>query len=145
MESYQWEMAVRETTRQSTAQGPRVAVLLRRELQKQVCVLARDPKATYIWINLELDRERTIYIAICYFTPRAYAIGTEEAPEGEHTKGGESSFGILSEDILHYSTLGEVFLLGDFNAKTQRRQCATYAMEDPEMMMTMEEDDMGTR
>ena len=55
----------------------------------------------------------------------------------EHTLVGDSPYSVLSEDIVHYSTLGEVLLMGDFNARTQNRQCEIYDMEDPEMMLTM--------
>ena len=42
---------------------------------------------------------------------------------------------------MEYSTLGEVFLMGDFNARTSRHQCETYDFEDPEILHITEASD----
>lgn len=39
--------------------------------------------------------------------------------------------------------MGEVLLMGDFNARTQSRQCEMYDMEDPDMMLAMDIEDTG--
>lgn len=151
VEGYQWESAYRSTMRQSTARGSGgIAMLLRREIQGRVQVVARDPKARYMWIRLQLSEARVLYIALCYFSPRGSRYATREdtdSSEGEEKTAptaGDPPYGVLSEDIIHYSTLGEVLLMGDFNARTQSGQCEIYDMEDPKMMLIMEADDTGT-
>lgn len=112
VEGFQWESAYRRTTRQGTSRGSGgVAVLFRRELQGRLRVVAQDPEARYMWISLQLSHDRVIYIALCYFPPSgsSYVI-TEGMPQEEET--GASPYTCLSEEIMHYSTLGEVFLYG---------------------------------
>ena len=38
----------------------------------------------------------------------------------------ESPYHVPFQGIVRYSSLGKVFLMGDFNAKMQNRQCDTY-------------------
>ena len=153
VEGYQWESAYRKSMRQSTTRGSGgIAMLLRRGMQGRVQVVARDPEARYMWIRLQLSEARVIYIALCYFPPRGSrysTLGEEDtgSSEGEEEETipavGDSPYSALSEDIIHYSTQGEVLLMGDFNARTQSRQCEIYDMEDPEMMLAMEVEDTG--
>ena len=129
-------------------------MLLKREMQGRAQVVARDPEACYMWIRLQLAETRVLYLALCYFSPRGsrYAtMGGEEDTGSRHGEeentlpiAGDSPYSVLSEDIAHYSTLGEVLLMGDFNARTQSRQCEIYDMEDPEMMLAMATEDTGT-
>ena len=42
---------------------------------------------------------------------------------------GPSPYEPLSDDIIQYSSQGEVFLVGDFNARTQSRQCTIFQMD----------------
>ncbi|MCO5554194.1 hypothetical protein L7F22_007721 [Adiantum nelumboides] len=48
-----------------------------------------------------------------------------------------------SEDISHYTSLGEVLLMGDFNGRTHSRQCEIYDMEQPEIMRALDAEDIG--
>ena len=71
-----------------------------------------------MWIRLELSRDGTIYIAICYFAPTGSRfVSTEQ----ESSSVEASPYACLSEEIMEYSTLGEVFLMGDFNARTRSK------------------------
>ncbi|MCO5549103.1 hypothetical protein L7F22_002569 [Adiantum nelumboides] len=40
---------------------------------------------------------------------------------------------------MEYSSLGEFFLMGDFNGRTQSRQCETYDFEDSELLHPLDE------
>ena len=126
---FQWESSYRRSTRQHTTRGSGgVAILFRQGLQRRVQIVARDPQARYIWIRVELSQDRTIYIALCYFAPSGSRFAfTEPEREGEERP---SPYTCLSEAIMEYSTLGEVFLMGDFNARTCSDQCETYDTED---------------
>ena len=77
VEGYQWESAYRGATRQSTIRGSGgIAMLVRREMQRRVQVVARDPEARYMWIRLQLSEIRVLYIALCYFSPRGSRYAT---------------------------------------------------------------------
>ena len=104
-----------------------------------------------MWIKLQLSKSRALYIALCYFPPKGsrYAHGDEdreeEAAEAEaHTSSHQSPFSVLYEDILHYASMEEVLLMGDFNARTQSRQCAIYNFHDPERLHTLQYEETYT-
>ena len=42
---------------------------------------------------------------------------------------GPSPYEPLWDHIIQYSSQGEVFLVGDFNARTQSRQCTIFQMD----------------
>ena len=42
---------------------------------------------------------------------------------------GHSPYEPLSDDIIQYSSQGEVFLVEDFNTRTQSRQCTIFQMD----------------
>lgn len=92
-------------------------MLYRQGLHSRVQITARDPQARYMWIRLELSRDRTIHIALCYFAPSGSRFVSMDQ-ESSSTKA--SPYACLSEEIMEYSTLGEAFLMGDFNARTRQ-------------------------
>ena len=70
-----WESLHRGCTRQHTSRGSGgVAILFRQGLHSRLQIVARDPQARYMWIRRELSRDRTIYIALCYFAPSGVQI-----------------------------------------------------------------------
>eukprot|EP00250_Pteridium_aquilinum_P020101 c24701_g3_i2 orf=2-898(-) len=135
---FHWESSHRGSTRQHTTRGSGgVAILFRQGLQRRIQIVARDPQARYLWIRFELSRDRTIYIALCYFAPSGSRFATTARErEGEERP---SPYTCLSEDIMEYSTLGEVFLMGDFNAKTCSEQCETNDTEDPTVLHAIQD------
>lgn len=135
---FQWESLHRGCTRQHTSRGSGgVAILFKQGLHSKLQIVARDPQARYMWIRLELSRDRTIYIALCYFAPSGSRFAsTEQEPSSTEA----SPYTCLSEGIMEYSTLGEVFLMGDFNARTHNEQCEEYDHEDPEILHTLHEE-----
>ncbi|MCO5586296.1 hypothetical protein L7F22_040235 [Adiantum nelumboides] len=129
---FQWESTYKTTTRQSAARGSGgVAILFRHDLHRRIQVMSRDEEACYMWVRLDLTHERGLYVAICYFSPH----GSRYAIHDPYSR--------LSEDISHYKSLGEVLFMGDFNGRTQSRQCEIYDMEQPEIMTTLDAEDMG--
>lgn len=134
---FHWESTHRKCTRQNTSRGSGgVAILFRHELQSRIQIVARDHEARFIWLRLELSHTQIIYIALCYFAPTGSRFAlTEQQEEGGM---GESPYTCLMEGIMEYSTLGEVFLMGDFNARTRGHQCESYDFEDPEILYTID-------
>ena len=114
-----------------------MAILFRQGLHSRLQIVARDPQARYIWFRLELSRDRSIYIALCYFAPTGSRFASTEQ---ESSSAEASPYACLSEDIMEYSTLGEVFLMGDFNAHTRSEQCDAYDHEDLEALHTLHEE-----
>ena len=135
---FHWESSHRGSTRQHTTRGSGgVAILFRQGLQRRIQIVTRDPQARYIWIRFELSQDRIIYIALYYFAPSGSRFSTTEIErDGEERP---SPYTCLSEEIMEYSTLGEVFLMGDFNARTCSDQCETYDIEDPALQAIQEE------
>ncbi|MCO5553819.1 hypothetical protein L7F22_007345 [Adiantum nelumboides] len=111
---------------------------------------SRDKEARFIWIRMELHEGSFIYIALCYFAASGsrFAIVSGDTV-GDDTKAQErdgktegetlSPYACLTEGIREYSSLGEVFLMGDFNGQTQSRQCETYDFEDSELLDPLDE------
>ncbi|MCO5584157.1 hypothetical protein L7F22_038080 [Adiantum nelumboides] len=51
----------------------------------------------------------------------------------------QTQLATMQEGIMEYSSLGEVFLMEDFNGRTQSRQCVTYDFEDLELLHPLDE------
>ena len=84
-------------------------MLYKEELHGRVHVVHKDVDARYMWIRIKRGDLRELYIAICYFPP-AYS---RFAPLGE------SPYLPLYDDIIRFATMGDIILLGDFNAQTK--------------------------
>ena len=76
-------------------------------------MLASDEHARFMWVHIHQHSplHQDIYIAVCYFPPASSHFAFRES------KG--DLFLDLYVDISHYSTLREVILLRDFNARTK--------------------------
>ena len=70
-------------------------MLLPRELQGQVQMVAHDPEARYMWIRLQLSQSRTLYIALCYFSPRGSRYATLGGEEDTMARQGEEEDTLL--------------------------------------------------
>ncbi|KAH6556711.1 hypothetical protein KP509_1Z160900 [Ceratopteris richardii] len=95
-----------------------------------------------MWVRMEIAPESWVYIAICYFPPGGSRYAGLDP--GGSTLDRDSPYIALSDQILHYSTLGEVFLMGDFNGRTQSRQCESYDMDLPQIMRNSDQEEMST-
>ncbi len=115
---YRWESVCRPQPRTigSTRGSGGVAVLYKNELRDRVCVVHKDVDARYMWIRIQKGHRKKLYIAICYFPP-AYS---RFAPHGE------SPYSPLYEDILRFCSMGDIILLGDFNARTKNEQTTLF-------------------
>ena len=100
----------------STRGSGGVAVLYKKELHDRVHVVHKDVDARYMWIRIKRGDLRELYIAICYFPP-AYS---RFAPLGE------SPYLPLYDDIIRFATMGDIMLLGDFNARTKDEQTTMF-------------------
>ncbi|MCO5551936.1 hypothetical protein L7F22_005443 [Adiantum nelumboides] len=149
VQGYVWESTHRKCMRKHTTRGSEgVAVLYKHGLQDKIQILVHDPEACFMWIRVELHKGHFAYNALCYFAPS----GERFATVGEDTTGGAtveqegeeegdtlSPYTCLTEKIMEYSSLGEIFLMGDFNGQTQSKQCETYDFEDPEALHPLDE------
>lgn len=94
-----------------------IACLVRDTLRDRVSVVAADEHARFMWIRarVRVSPLRDIYIAVCYFPPAS-------SPFAIHNKADGDPFTDLYTDITKYSTVGEVILIGDFNARIRDLQ-----------------------
>lgn len=100
-----------------------------------------DKYSSYLHSSLLLS---SVCFSICQ-TGRADTglrrVGTEEAHEEE---GSTSLFTHLYKEITEYAWLREVLLLGDFNTRTQSKQCDSYDFENPIYICMLDEEELGT-
>ena len=81
-------------------------MLYKKELHDRVHVVHKDVDAHYMWIRIKRGDIRELYFAICYFPP----------PYSRCAHLGELPYIPLYEDIIRFATMGDIILLGDFNA-----------------------------
>jgi hypothetical protein len=116
---YHWISVCRQETRSSG--GVRgsggVACLASDSLRNRVSLVAEDEFSRFMWIQISVgvSPPRDIYIAVCYFPPTS-------SPFSIHNGSNGDPFIDLYTDITQYSVVGEVILLGDFNARTRDLQ-----------------------
>ena len=86
-------------------------------LQNRVSLVAKDEFSRFMWIRISVrvSPPRDIYIAISYFPPAS-------SPFVVHNGSNGDPFIDLYTDITQYCAVGEVILLGDFNARTRDLQ-----------------------
>ena len=147
VEGFLWESTFRKTSRQQRTRGSGgVALLFRKELQHRIQILTIDIEARYIWARILITSDQAIYVAICYFPPKGsrYNIIGEGTTQEHGMDHGPSPYDCLSDDIIRYSLLGEVFLIGDFNARTQSQQCTLFDIESTQRMVSVDPIENGT-
>ncbi|KAH7372891.1 hypothetical protein KP509_17G027200 [Ceratopteris richardii] len=114
----------------------RAAILFRDRLQSRIQIVARDSQARYLWIRLPLSQEHIIFIALCYFAPSSSRFAIIDREE-------DSPYTCLSEEITEYSALGQVLLMGDFNARTSSDECEIFDAEDPQILHPIEDESIA--
>lgn len=107
-------------------------MLYREGLRDVVQVMHKDEDARYMWIRLHTGRPRDLYVAICYFPPSNSGYASRDG----------GPFDMLYEDIMKYASIGEILLMGDFNARTGNRQSVFY-MHDDAMFREIDHDEVG--
>jgi hypothetical protein len=116
---YHWFSACRQETRFSG--GVRgsggVACLTRDSLRDRISLVASDEFARFMWIRLSgfTSLPRDIYVAVCYFPPISSQFAIHSDSDGD-------PYLDLYVGIIQYSTMGDIILLGDFNARTRALQ-----------------------
>ena len=138
---FRWESVFRQTSRRHTTRGSGgVAILFRREIHNRIEILKTDLEARFMWVKVLTSKDQVIFIAVCYFPPRGsrYNMAGTTSVVDEGTSHGPSPYEPLSDDIIRYSSQGEVFLVGDFNARTQSRQCTIFQMDRNLEMVNVE-------
>ena len=81
-----------------------------------------------MWVKVLTSKDHAIFVAICYFPSKGsrYNMVGDTSLVYEGVQHGPSPYKPLLDDIIQYSSQGEVFLIGDFNARTQSRQCTIF-------------------
>ena len=77
------------------------------------------PRHHFTWVKILTNKDQAISIAICYFPPKGswYNMAGETSLVHEGPPHGPSPYEPLLDDIIRYSSQGEVFLVGDFKSE----------------------------
>jgi hypothetical protein len=138
---YHWFSVCRQETRSSgkVRGSGGVACLASDSLRNIVSLVAEDEFAKFMWIRISIrvSPPRDIYIAVCYFPPAS-------SPFSIHNGSNGDPFIDLYTGITQYSVVGEVILLGDFNAHTKDLQVPLhYQSEDVLCTQGIDQDSVG--
>jgi hypothetical protein len=76
-----------------------------------------DPNKQFVWLKISENGNR-IRIAACYFAPQVSKIYKSRGLDDK------DPFAALKIDIAIYSQLGEVLIVGNFNARTAGEQAS---------------------
>jgi hypothetical protein len=115
---YHWFSTCRQETRSSggVRGSGKVACLIRDSFRDRVSLVASDEFARFMWIRLSgFSLPRDIYMAVCYFPPMSSQFAIHSDSDGD-------PYMDLYASIIQYSMMGDVILLGDFNARTRALQ-----------------------
>ena len=86
-------------------------------------MVKEDPRKQYIWLQI-IEKEVTFRLAACYFSPKYSKIYKRSNLDNEDL------YASLKRDISLFSHLGEVMLMGDFNARTDNNQSFQLSNEE---------------
>ena len=72
-----------------------------------------------MWVKALTSKDQAIFIVMCYFPLKGsrYNMVGEASIVDEGGPHGPSPYEPLLDDIIQYSSQGEVFLVGDFHAR----------------------------
>ena len=89
-----------------------VAILFKTQLRPHISVVRIEEQAQHMWIRIRLLDTQLIFISVCYFPL--------DHPSYAHdvTTEGHDPYETLHYGIMEFSMLGDILLLGDFNART---------------------------
>jgi hypothetical protein len=91
--------------------------LTKDSLQNRVSLVAADEFSRFMWVRVRVGVTplRDIYIAVSYFSPTSSSFSIHNDVNGD-------PFIDLYTGMTQYTVVGEVILLGDFNARTRDLQ-----------------------
>jgi hypothetical protein len=84
-------------------------VLVREKEGRFIQLEKEDPNKQFVWLKIS-ENGNHIRIVACYFAPQVSKIYKSRGLDHK------DSFAALKTDIAIYSQLGEVLIVGDFNA-----------------------------
>jgi hypothetical protein len=138
---YRWAWSCGHETRSDSVRGSRgVACLIQNSIQNKVIMLSSNEHAKFLWVWFHQNNPllRNIYIAVCYFPPASSHFALHM--ESEETL--SLTFMLISPKS-QYSTIREVILLGDFNARTRNLQISLHdRTEDALCLQELEPESM---
>jgi exonuclease III len=100
-----------------------VTVLINEKWGGVVKVVKEDPNKQYIWLQIT-EKEVTFRLVACYFSPKNSKIYKRSNLDNE------DPYASLKRDISLFNHLGEVMLMGDFNARTTNNQSLQLSNEE---------------
>ena len=100
-----------------------IMVLVREKEGRLIQLEKEDSNKQFIWFKIS-ENGNHIRIAACYFAPQVSKIYKGRGLA--HT----DPFAALNADIATYSQLGEVLIVGDFNARTASEQASILCCKD---------------
>lgn len=94
-----------------------VACLVCDDIFSFTSVVHSDAFARFMWVRIgrRKYRQRDIFIVVCYFPPTS-------SPYAIHDPKNVNPFCDLQESISQFEGLGDIIILGDFNARTRDLQ-----------------------
>ena len=100
-----------------------VACIYRTQLQDYISVAKTDTYNRYIWLKIE-RKPRVFYLACCYIP---HSGSTFYKTSGVDPR---DPFEDLGLDVCHFSTQGDVMLMGDMNARIADKQAQPIAWDE---------------
>ena len=97
-------------------EAPEELCCTKKNSKTENCVVHKDVDASYMWLWIQRGNRKQLYIVICYFPP-AYS---------RFEPHGESPYSPLYANILKFCSMGDIILLGDFNAHTKNEQTTLF-------------------
>ena len=94
-----------------------IMVLVREKEGRFIQLEKEDPNKQFVWLKIS-ENGNHIRIAACYFAPQVSKIYKNRGLDHK------DPFAALKTDIAIYSQLGEVLIVGDFNARTAGEQAS---------------------
>lgn len=95
-----------------------VAVYVKKDIAQYATVFAEHEELGILWVKLHFGQgTRALFVAMCYI-PHGASGAHAALGAGRSVKEGiDLHFHVLNEDISRFAALGDVILMGDFNAR----------------------------
>ena len=100
-----------------------IMVLVREKEGRFIQLEKEDPNKQFVWLKIS-ENGNHIRIAACYFAPQVSKIYKSRGLDHK------DPFAALKTDIAIYSQLGEVLIVGDFNARSAGEQASVLCCKE---------------
>jgi hypothetical protein len=111
-----------------------IACYIRKSISPHIQLHKINPLNQYIWIEISDTNVKKMYIAICYFAP------INSTFYKKNNLDNNCPYNILEQDIYSLKNEGNIFLLGDFNAKTTTKQATLLSIDSNHDSLWLDDD-----